>query len=70
MQKIGLKHYEYLKSFVEYSNDMQGVYISIGEYNPGRKCIYDMIKNKKLNSIVNELFTKGRKLNISIVFIT
>ena len=49
---------------------MQGVYISIGEYNPGRKCIYDMIKNKKLNSIVNELFTKGRKLNISIVFIT
>ena len=70
MQKIGLKHYEYLKSFIEYSNDMQGVYISIGEYNPGRKCIYDMIKNKKLNSIVNELFTKGRKLNISIVFIT
>ena len=53
MQKIGLKHYEYLKSFIEYSNDMQGVYISIGEYNPGRKCIYDMIKNKKLNSIVN-----------------
>ena len=70
MQKIGLKHYKYLKSFIEYSNDMQGVYISIGEYNPGRKCIYDMIKNKKLNSIVNELFTKGRKLNISIVFIT
>ena len=70
MQKIGLKHYEYLKSFIEYSNDMQGVYISIGEYNPGRKCIYDMIKNKKLNSIVNELFTKGRKLNISIVFMT
>ena len=70
MQKIGLQHYEYLKSFIEYSNDMQGVYISIGEYNPGRKCIYDMIKNKKLNSIVNELFTKGRKLNISIVFIT
>ena len=70
MQKIGLKHYEYLKSFIEYSNDMQGVYISTGEYNPGRKCIYDMIKNKKLNSIVNELFTKGRKLNISIVFIT
>ena len=70
MQKIGLKHYEYLKSFIENSNDMQGVYISIGEYNTGRKCIYDMIKNKKLNSIVNELFTKGRKLNISIVFIT
>ena len=29
-----------------------------------------MINNKKLNSIVTELFIKGRKLNISIVFIT
>ena len=29
-----------------------------------------MIHNKKLNSIVTELFIRGRKLNISIVFIT
>ena len=29
-----------------------------------------MIQNKKLNSIVTELFIKGRKLNISLVFIT
>ena len=29
-----------------------------------------MIHNRKLNSIVTELFNKGRKLNISIVFIT
>ena len=32
--------------------------------------IADMINNKKLNSIVNELFIRGRKINISIVFIT
>ena len=32
--------------------------------------IADMINNKKLNSIVTELFIKGRNLNISIVFIT
>ena len=32
--------------------------------------IVDMINNKKLNSIVTELFIRGRKLNISIVFIT
>ena len=32
--------------------------------------IADMINNKKLNSIVTELFTRGRKLNISLVFIT
>ena len=30
----------------------------------------DMISNKKLNSIVTELFMKGRKLNISFAFIT
>ena len=29
-----------------------------------------MINNKKLDSIVTELFIRGRKLNISIVFMT
>ena len=29
-----------------------------------------MINNEKLNSIVTELFIRGRKLNISLVFIT
>ena len=32
--------------------------------------IADMINNNKLNPIVKELFIRGRKLNISIVFIT
>ena len=32
--------------------------------------IADMMHNKKLNSIVTELFIRGRKLNISVVFIT
>ena len=32
--------------------------------------IANIIKNKKLNSIVTELFIRGRKLNISLVFIT
>ena len=32
--------------------------------------ISDIIKNKKLNSIVTELFIRGRKINISLVFIT
>ena len=30
----------------------------------------DMLSNKKLNAIVTELFIRGRKLNISLVFIT
>ena len=32
--------------------------------------IADMLSNKKLNSIVTELFIRGRKLNISLVFTT
>ena len=58
---------------------MQNVYKNIDEYNPGKKSkilivfddmIADMINNKELNSIVTELFIRGRKLNISLVFIT
>ena len=32
--------------------------------------IADMLSNKKLNPEVTELFIRGRKLNISLVFIT
>ena len=64
---------------MEYSNDMQDVYKNIEEYDLGKKrqvlivfddMIADMINNKTLNPIVTELFIRGRKLNISIVFIT
>ena len=64
---------------MEYSNNMQDVYENIEDYNPIKKrkilivfddMIADMINNNKLNPIVTELFTRGRKLNISIVFIT
>ena len=32
--------------------------------------MHDMINNKKLNSQVTKLFIRGRKQNISLVFIT
>ena len=32
--------------------------------------IADMINNKQVNQIVTEMFIRGRKLNISIDFIT
>ena len=78
-ERTGLKHFNDPKAFIEYSNDMQDVYKNIDEYNPDKErkilivfddMIADMINNKKLNSIVTELFIRGRKLNISIVFIT
>ena len=58
---------------------MHGVYKNIDDYNLDTEnkilivfddMIADMINNKKLNSIVTELFIRGRKLNISLVFIT
>ena len=32
--------------------------------------IADMINNKKLNSVISEVFIRGKKINISMVFIT
>ena len=32
--------------------------------------VANMINNKKLNPVVSKLFIRGRKLNISIVFVT
>ena len=32
--------------------------------------VSDMLSNKKLNTVVTELFIRGRKLNIPLVFIT
>ena len=55
---------------MEYSNDMQDVYKNIEVLIVFNDMIADMINNNKLNPIVTELFIRGRKLNISIVFIT
>ena len=60
-ESLGLKHFNNLEAFIEYSNDMQDVYKNNVEYNPGKKrkilivfddMIVNMINNKKLNSIV------------------
>ena len=78
-EEVGLDHFNNPKTFIEYSNDMRDLYKSIEDYNLGRErkilIVFDdmiagMINNKKLNPIVTELFIRGRKLNISIVFIT
>ena len=58
---------------------MNDIYKNVEEYNPNKEqkilivfddMIADMLSNKKLNPIVTELFIRGRKLNISLVFIT
>ena len=76
---IDINHFNDPKAFIEYSNYMHDVYKNIDEYNPDKEnkilisfddMIADMIHNKKLNSIITEVFVRGRKLNISLVFIT
>ena len=94
LEKVGLKHFNDPKAFIQYLNNMQDVYKNIDECNIDkvRKDVYknideynidkvhkiliffddmiaDMINNQKLNSIVTKLFIRGRKLNISLVFI-
>ena len=58
---------------------MEDIHENIEKYIPNKKqkilivfndMIADMLSNKKLNPTVTELFIRGRKLNISLVFIT
>ena len=58
---------------------MIDIYKNIEEYNPNKKrkiliafddMIADILSNKTFNPIVTELSTRGRKLKISLVFIT
>ena len=58
---------------------MDDIYENMEECNPNKErkilivfndMIADMHSNKKLQPIVSELFIRGRKLNISLEFIT
>ena len=66
---VGIDHFNDPKAFIEYSNNTRDVYKNIDEYNldeenkiliPFDDVITNMINNKKLNSIVSELFIRGR----------
>ena len=63
--------------FIEYSNDIDDGYESIEEYNQSKTSIMlivfddmivDMLSSKKCNPIATELFIRGRKLSISLIF--
>ena len=58
---------------------MDDIYENIDEYNPSKthktltvfgEMIADMLSNKKLQPVVTDFFIRGRKINISLVFIT
>ena len=78
-ENAGIKHLNDPKAFIEFSNTMDGVYNNIDNYNLKRKqkilivfdgMIADIKIHKTFQSMVEELFLRCRKLNISLVSIT
>ena len=77
-EKVETKKLRNSKAFINYSQTIDDVYENLEDYNPREKrrvlivfddMIADIESNKKLSPIVTELILRGRKLNISIVFI-
>ena len=76
---VALKDYNDSKAFIAYSNDIDDIYEKIEEYNPHKEreilivfddMSADMLSSNKLNPVVTALLIRGRKLNISLVFVT
>ena len=64
---------------IKYSNNKDDISKNIEDYNPNKRQkilivfddkIVDMLCNKKLDPAVTELFFRGRKLEVFLVFIT
>ena len=77
-ESTSLKYLNESKAFIEYSNDMDDIYKNIEDDNPNEKgkilIVFDDIitvklSNNKLNPKVTELFIRGQKLSIYLVFI-
>ena len=78
-EKVGIENLKNLKAFIVYSQTIDDVYENLEDYNPTKKrrvlivfndMIGDMEPNKKLSPKVTELFLRGRKLKILLVFIS
>ena len=78
-ENAGIKHLNDPNALIECSNTMDGVFKNINYCHPSRKrnilivfddMIADIMTNKKFQAIINELFIRCRKLNISLIFIT
>ena len=78
-EKVGIKNSKNPKAFIDYSHTIDDVYENLEDYNPTKKrgvlivfdgMIVDIKSNKTIRPTVKELFLRGRKLNISLVFIS
>ena len=78
-KNVGTNHFNDPNASIKCSNTTDDIYQNIDDYNPKRKrkilivfdnIMADIITNKNFQVIINELFIRCRKLNISLVFIT
>ena len=78
-EKVRIENLKTTKAFIDYLQTIDDVYENLEDYNPTKEkrmliVLHDMIadfeSNKKLSPKVTELFLRGRKLNISIAFIS
>ena len=74
-EKVGIKHFKDPKAFVEYDIDINNILNNIDGYNidKDREILVvfdDMISEKVLPPQVTELFIRGRKMNVSLTFLT
>ena len=78
-EKIGIENLKNPKAFTDYSQTIDDIYKNLEDYDPSKKrrvlivlddMIADMESNKKLSPIVTELFLRGKKNSISLIFIS
>ena len=75
-EKVGIANLK--KALIDFSQTIDDVYKTLEYYNPKERrvltvfddMIVDMKSNEKLSPIVTDLFFRGIKLNISLVFIS
>ena len=78
-KKVGIKKLKNSKAFINCSQTIDDVYENLEDYTLTKKrrvlivfdnMIADTESNKKLSPIVTELLLRGKRLNISLFFIS
>ena len=78
-EKTGINILKNLDEFIDYSQIINGIHENLEHYNPTKewnvlivfdKMIADMEFNKNLKLVIPESFMRGKKLNMSVVFMS
>ena len=67
---VSIDHYNDPKTSIEYSNDMRDVYKNINYFNPNKENKILKVFDDMIADMINNRIIRGRKFNISLVFIT